>query len=146
MPSVNLRISQQGPLLDAKIGVSATRREAMQQAGEDVPEWVCVRLLIDTGTHFTCLDPWIIERLKLSPSGTVDIHTPSTDAQHAYNCQQYDISLMIPHPNINRIFGAVCAIESHLRHQGIDGLLGRDLLSQCLFIYNGELNTYTLSF
>lgn len=146
MPSVNLQILPLGPVLDVHIGISAPRRIAMEQAKIEPPKPAICRLLIDTGASCTCVDSWIINQLALTPSGVANIHTPSTSAGNTHTCNQYDTSLIIPHPAINRIFEAIPVIESQFSHQGIDGLLGRDVLKTCLFIYNGELGIYTLSF
>lgn len=146
MPSVNLNILPLGPVIDVHIGVSEPRRMALEQIQQPIPPAVACRLLIDTGASGTCVDSWIIQTLQLSPSGMVSIHTPSTSANNAHHCQQYDIALVIPHPAISRVFAAIPVIESSFAHQGIDGLLGRDLLESCLLVYNGELGIYTLSF
>lgn len=53
---------------------------------------------------------------------------------------------MIVHPNLRRVFSAIPVLESHLAHQGIHGLLGRDVLSKCLLVYNGEMGLFTLAF
>lgn len=118
----------------------------MKKAGQPIPDPVVAQLLIDTGASCTCIDPWIINKLHLTPSGMIDIHTPSTTANSAHACQQYDAALTILHPSLNRNFNAIPVIESNVKHQGIDGLLGRDVLSHCLFVYNGELKIHTLSF
>lgn len=147
MPSVNLQILPQfGPVIDVHVGVSAPRRKALEAAGLTVPAPVTCRLLIDTGASSTCVDPSILKPLNLTPSGVASIHTPSTTAGNSHTCNQYDVSLMILHPSLIRTFGALPVIESNLSHQGIEGLLGRDVLAHCLFIYNGELGVHTLSF
>lgn len=146
MPSVNFSISRLGAVVDVQIGVSEPRRMALIQAQQPIPTPVACRLLIDTGASVTCVDSWIIQQLQLSPIGMVSIHTPSTTAHNAHACQQYDVSLIIPHRAMNGIFPAIPVIESSFTHQGIDGLLGRDILTRCLLVYNGELDAYTLSF
>lgn len=146
MPSVNLNISQQGAMIDVLIEVSQQRKLAMQSAGLIAPIAVPCRLLIDTGASSTCLDSWIFKSLNINPIGTVEMHTPSTSVNNAHRCNQYDICLIVPHQAINRYFHTIPALESEFSHQGIDGLLGRDILESCLFIYNGELGIYTLSF
>jgi hypothetical protein len=118
----------------------------MELAGLAIPSAASCRLLIDTGASGTCLDSWIIQHLGLTPSGVAQVHTPSTTAHSLHTCNQYDVSLVIPHPELSRIFHAIPVMESQFAHQGIDGLLGRDILGNCLFIYNGELGIYTLSF
>ena len=146
MPSVNLLISPRGPVIDVRIGISRPRQDALIQAGLAVPPSVDGRLLIDTGASMTCIDPGIIQQLQLSPSGVVPIHTPSTAAGQAHDCNQYDVSLTILHPSLNRIFSTIPVVESHLAHQGIDGLFGRDILDHCILIYSGELKLCILSF
>ncbi|MCP5197532.1 MAG: aspartyl protease family protein [Gammaproteobacteria bacterium] len=146
MPSVNLNILPLGPVIDVHVGVSSPRREALTEAGQPVPSPVACRLLIDTGASGTCIDSELIKQLQLSPSGIVSIHIPSTNANQSHPCQQYDVSLLIPHPRISRVFSAIPIIASSFSHQGIDGLLGRDVLASCLLVYNGELGIYTLSF
>jgi hypothetical protein len=146
MPSVNLNILPLGAVIDVHIGVSGPRREALAQAHQPIPPPVACRLLIDTGASCTCVDEGVIQQLQLSPSGVVNIHTPSTSAHQTHACQQYDISLILPHPAISRVFSAIPVIQSSFAHQGMDGLLGRDLLASCLLVYNGELGIYTLSF
>lgn len=146
MPSVNLLISPRGAADGVRIGVSKPRQEALIQAGLPVPPSLDCRLLIDTGASSTCIDAGIIQQLQLSPSGIVSIHTPSTSAGQTHPCDQYDVSLAIPHPALSRIFSAIPVIESQLAHQGIDGLFGRDILDQCVLIYSGELKLCILSF
>ena len=146
MPSVSLPILPLGPMIDALVGVSEPRKDALTKASQPVPAYVRSRLLIDTGATSTCLDSSIIQQLALSPSGLVSIHTPSTNANNAHQCQQYDVSLLFPLPAFNRLFKAIPVVETNLAHQGIDGLLGRDVLAKCLLIYNGDLGIFTLSF
>ncbi|HRD66679.1 MAG TPA: aspartyl protease family protein [Candidatus Competibacter sp.] len=146
MPGVNVQIQANGPIITAQIGVSSPRRAALTQSGATVPPSVPCRLLVDTGASCTCVDPTIIKQLGLSPSGSVPIHTPSTSPGNLHHCPQYDVSLIIVHPSLNRIFGAIPVLESSLCHQGIDGLLGRDVLSKCLLVYNGEIGLFTLAF
>lgn len=146
MPCVNLQILDLGPVIDVLVHISAPRKSAIESAGLPVPPPVRSRLLIDTGASCTCLDEGVIELLNLTPSGATPIQTPSTTESNPHLCNQYDVSLIIPHNALSRQFNAVPVIESKFSHQGIDGLLGRDILNHCVFIYNGELGIYTLSF
>jgi len=55
--------------------------------------------------------------------------------------------LLIPASNSPPlIFQTIPVIASELAIQGIDALIGRDILDQCLFAYNGSAKTFTLAF
>jgi len=103
--------------------------------------------LVDTGASGTCVDPDLIKSLSLQPTGKTAISTPST-AGSVHYCDQYDVSLFIPgNAGIGgHIVAAIPIITTHLRSQGIDGLLGRDVLNNCVVIYNGSASFLTLAY
>ncbi|HSH39257.1 MAG TPA: hypothetical protein VK993_10755 [Chthoniobacterales bacterium] len=73
------------------------------------------------------------------------IHTPSTAGQpHA--CNTYDIHLTLSHPALSFYIGALPVIQSSLHHQGIQALIGRDVLGNCLLVYDGRAGIYILGF
>jgi predicted aspartyl protease len=106
---------------------------------------VSLRALVDTGASGTVIDPTAIQTLGLSPTGMVSIHTPSTGGT-SVNCAQYDVMLAIYHPNHSLVMGTIPVIASHLASQGIHALIGRDVLSRCLLIYDGAISQFTLAF
>lgn len=73
--------------------------------------------------------------------------TPTTGATYQL-LNRYDVDL--------EFFGAVNqrlvlledfpVLEAPLSAQGIEGLIGRDVLSRCLFVYDGNANTFSLFF
>jgi len=89
----------------------------MKKVGRPIPDPVVAQFLIDTGASCTCIDPWIVQKLQLTPSGQIDIHTPSTTANNAHVCHQYDVALTILHLGINRYFNAILVLESNVKHQ-----------------------------
>jgi predicted aspartyl protease len=103
--------------------------------------------LIDTGASCTCVDPAIIQALRLSPTGSTMVLTASTGAQ-AHVTEQYDVSIQIysamDEPPLE--IPMIAVIASDLRAQGIDALIGRDVLSHCLLVYNGDMELFTLAF
>jgi len=50
------------------------------------------------------------------------------------------------HPELAFSFNALPVIESELKHQGILALIGRDVLADCLFIYDGRHGIFSLAF
>ncbi len=145
MPHLTLPISALGPTLDVRIGVSQPRAQALGAAGQPVPSPLNAHVLIDTGASCTCIDAAILAALKLPPSGSAFVSTPSTGiAPHIAN--QFDVSLTLYHPALFRWWGAVPVVEAVLAPQGIGGLIGRDILAYCLFMYDGPANLFILGF
>jgi hypothetical protein len=146
MPHLSLPISTGGPILEFYVGVSLPRSNALKAAGMDVPQPVLVRGLIDTGASCTSVDPTVLKSLKLSPTGTIHVHTPSTVSGKPHLASQYDISVLLHHPKLTWHYHAIAVIESDLAHQGIQALIGRDILLNCLFAYDGQAQTFCLAF
>jgi hypothetical protein len=73
------------------------------------------------------------------------IRTPSTGIQ-PHIASQYDVSLILLHPMLTYTISAVPVIGSMLAIQGIQALIGRDVLANCLFIYDGRSGLFTWAF
>ncbi len=131
MPHLTLPIGALGPTLDILVGVSQPRAQAIAAAGQAVPSPRVAHVLLDTGSSCTCIDAGILAALNLPPSGSTFVRTPSTGtAPHIAN--QFDVSLTLHHPALYRWWGAVPVVEAVLAPQGIQGLIGRDILANCL--------------
>jgi hypothetical protein len=145
MPHLTLQMSAGGPLIDILVGVSVPRQAALRAAKQSIPSPVQIRALIDTGASCTCIDPSVPKQLGLAPTGVAPMHTPSTgNLPHLAN--QYDVSLVLIHQKLNLNLFTVPVAESQLAIQGIQGLLGRDVLQNCLFVYDGQSGMFTLAF
>lgn len=120
----------------------------MKLAGLPIPKPVLGRFLIDTGASCTVVDTALIAPLNLPPTGSVAMHTPST-AGSAHTCNQYDVMLFMSSgtaPGSGHIVDALPVIEADLKSQGIDGLIGRDVLASCVLVFNGTANTVSLGY
>src|ERR1035438_4967701 len=137
-----------GPILIGFIGVSQARRTALAAAAQPIPSFIPIRGLIDTGASGTCIDPSVLTTLGLTPTGSVTVNTPSTGSS-PHTADQYDVSLMIPSGTttqpalVVQNLAVMCA--ELLAAQGFHALVGRDILSRCLFAYNGTANLFTLA-
>jgi hypothetical protein len=88
----------------------------------------------------------LLTPLQLQPTGVIQVHTPSTNGAPV-SCNQYDVQLAIGSPNGAPFnIDALPVTESNLAGQGILGLIGRDVLSRCTFIYNGVTGQYILCY
>jgi len=92
------------------------------------------------------IDPASIASLGLTATGSVTISTPST-GQDGHDCNQFDVSLIFQLAGgYSYTVYAVPVIEADLSVQGIQGLLGRDVLARCVFVYDGGAESISLSF
>lgn len=137
-----------GPTLNVVVAVSAPRAEALQGAGEEIPAAQTIRGLVDTGASGTCIHPDVLKALNLTPTGTTLVYTPST-GDKPVEALQYDVGLMIPgataaHQPLLRL--TIPVIASRLPQQGIEALIGRDVLRSCVLVYNGQEDIFTLAY
>jgi predicted aspartyl protease len=148
VPHFTLDIDAAGPTVNAQVNVSEGRRTALESQGVAVPPPRVVRALIDTGASFSSVEPTVLAALGLTPTGTIDFVTPST-GQNVVTTDTYDVDVVIykgpKDPPLSMPNLRVAACELFLR-QGIHALIGRDILSKCILIYNGELNEFSLAF
>jgi aspartyl protease len=145
MPHLTLPLSPEGCVVGLYVGVSAPRAEALAKASLPVPQAVQMRALIDTGATGTVIHAPLVKPLGLTPTGTVPVHTPST-AGKALPCLQYDVLLAIFHPKGSLVLGTMPVIAADLTGTGTEGLIGRDVLGGCLFIYDGVASQFSLAF
>ena len=147
MPHFTLELGPGGPELKAVVGVSQPRAEALTQAGKPIPKAVAIRALVDTGASGTCIDPSVLKSLGLTATGSTLVHSPTTRGA-AQPADQYDVSILIfgkaTEPPL--VVPSLAIMESELLVQGIQGLIGRDILCNCLLTYNGAVGTFTLAF
>lgn len=139
MPHFTLTFTQGAPMINAVVMVSAARRAAIEALKQPVPQPQAIRALVDTGASHTCIDPTVLQALQLQPTGSIPIHTPSTGGT-PMSADTYDIGLMIPGPPATLPFVRanmqVSAMDL-ISGQGLQMLLGRDVLSQFVMTYNG---------
>ena len=149
MPHFTLQILPGGPLLTAVATVSEPRRDALTTAEQPLPAPQRITALLDTGASCTNIDPSVLTALNLPPTGTALVHTPST-GNAPVTVDQYDIGLAIfaattHHPPLHLPTVPVIASEL-LQSQGFHALIGRDILSQCIFHYNGSTGLFSLAY
>jgi hypothetical protein len=133
-------------MVDAFVSVSQPRRAALLAAKQPVPNPVQIRGLLDTGASGTAIDPSVLTTLGLTPTGTTLVSTPTTGAT-PQTVEQYDIGIVIPAPSGAPLFGQTLPVIASelLLAQGFHALIGRDILSQCVFVYNGS-GFFTLAY
>jgi predicted aspartyl protease len=149
MPHFTLAVDANGPIVNAGVSVSEGRRAALIAQGQPVPGMRTIRALVDTGASFTSIEPQVLQALNLTPTGTIDIVTPSTGSG-VHTTETYDIDFIIGGPDASAIPLSIpnlrIAASELFLHQGIHALIGRDILGRCILVYNGSINHFSLCF
>ena len=134
LPFTSATLLQQGPHIG--IVISATRREVTEgkAAGLELPEWA-VRALIVTGASQTLINPQIAATCKLKQTGRAKINAVGGEAGEY---PEYAAAISFPDtglPAIEAIRVVACPI---IRQPFFSCLIGRDILSKWLVIYDGR--------
>lgn len=139
-------VNDDGPILEVILGITVPRQKALERNAMNVPSPVSARMLIDTGASHSSIDQRYVSVLDLRSVGKVQIHTPST-GQTPVVADEFDIAITVRgsegHSHLIPITPVFSCDHSE---QGIDGLFGRDVLNEAVFLYDGFRKIYTLSF
>jgi hypothetical protein len=135
-------------MIAAVVGVSQARGNALLQAGQPVPEPIKIQAMIDTGASGTCIDPSVLDQLNLTPTGSIQVNSPTTGTQPVV-ADQYDVSLVIfcGPGQIPLAHFTLPVLKSELLvAQGFHALIGRDVLRGCLLSYDGANGLFSLAY
>lgn len=128
-----------GPVVEVQFTPPPILQEIQKSAGETISSGVRVLALIDTGATRTVLKRGLAKKLGLNPVGSVRINTPSSTG---VLCYEYVVQVTFPaNVNVNCV-----VIESDLKDQPIQCLIGRDILALGTLIYMGHSELFSLSF
>ncbi len=128
-----------GPRVSVSVGVSQAAAAALITSGQPVPAAVPANALIDTGASGSVITRDLAQRLGLQPVGVTLVNTPSgTNVQ----ASMYAVRLMLS-PTV--VFETTATEAESIRAQGLDALIGRDVLSQAVFVYIGYVNQFTIA-
>ena len=130
-----------GPRLQVEIHLPLILEEDLEKRGIPSPGPITGLALIDTGASITAVDrEEIINKFNIQPIGITEVVTPSGRAKQNI----YPVSLSFPGTSLPRV-PLVIAVGSELKQQNFVVLIGRDILSHCVLVYNGTGAIITLS-
>jgi len=147
MPNLTVAVAVDRPMvIELLVAPSEARAEELRNAGLNVPLPILVTALVDTGTKETLVERRVAEKLGLEPSDVRDVYgvgsgeTPVAGVVYLMRViyagvPALDLASTVP----------VVAVED-LSRFGVRMLLGRDLLSRCVLIYNGPEGRGTFAF
>jgi hypothetical protein len=142
LPSFELSVPDlqtSGPILQVFIGPS---RELIAALGtEAVAAPIPVSALVDTGAAATVITRETAALLGLRSVGAVSVHTPTTI--DPVLCRQFHVNVYL-----STAFAVenIVVIEAPLTGQSFQCLIGRDVLSHGVLMYDGLHNRFSLTF
>jgi predicted aspartyl protease len=128
-----------GPVVDVEVHVSTYLARRLLAQGQRVPPPVRIDAIVDTGATWCVFKPDVFQQLSIQPYDEAAISTTSV-LNELRNCYHVDISI-----GGHRI-DKLTALEAPLGGCPAHGLIGRNVLSQGVLLYDGRLKRFTLTF
>jgi hypothetical protein len=148
MNTLRIPVRPEGALVEIAVGLAYPDVRIQRQAGRPVPDPVPVLALIDTGAQATAVDPAALTAvigLGIQPTRFVFVNLSGAGTQPS---AEYAVGLAVgPTATGKKPIFAVrsqLVIAQDLAPLGYQAIIGRDLLAQCLLIYDGPGNSVTL--
>lgn len=150
MPMTHGRLTAAGAVIDVMLGVGPMRERLLRKHSLRVPGPVPVRAVIDTGASISGFASRFFKELELPPVGIQRILTPSTTTDTPCECELFDVTIYLIANGQPHAFTNLRVIAAHGWHpaaeEGVEALIGRDLLDQGTFYYYGKERTFTFGF
>jgi hypothetical protein len=151
MTAFSLPCPADGPLVSVRIGFTAALERDIRRAGRPVLSPLTLFALLDTGAEVSMIEqglltPFVREGMKLE--AVVGINAPGLGG-FTY-CPQFMVRFQIVHPSASQrldlTFAATELIERPLGAPAYQVLIGRDILSRCVFTLDGPAGEFTLTY
>jgi hypothetical protein len=143
MPAYSLTIpdlEHTGPILDIEVLPSRPVLEMLQEKRGGM-EPLVVRAMIDTGASMSVIQAGLLDSFGIFPTNRLHASTPTSSG---YPCGVYPLQLLMPGHHERPL--SVDVVELPLQGQHVQFLIGRDILQFGVFIYQGHIDSFTLSF
>jgi Aspartyl protease len=143
MPWLTLPTTGDGFALSVLVGLNGMATTSLLAAGGPVPPPIPAGALVDTGTNVTCVAAPILRRLGLLPITSRTTQTAGGTMQ----VDLYEVSLSVLGPlGILFINEHLVVMELSQPPEGVEVLVGRDLLSEWFVVIDGRAQQFTLAF
>ena len=139
------QLIRQGPVLPIQVLVPTALEKLLRSQGQQVPPPVSGFALIDTGATKSAVDDQVIRSLKVAPIGKITTHT----AGGVVSQNLYPVRFHFPVNKWMIEFSSVIGVNLKayaVMGKNLIALVGRDVLSRCIFIYNGTAASFTVAF
>ena len=133
-----------GPVLNVIISLPKPLVELFTKEGKKIPNVKSGVALIDTGATKSCVHNTIMRGLEVNPTGIITSHA----ANGPKECNLYPAHFTFPEAHLEIELASIVEVDltgQHFNGQQIIVLIGRDILLNSIFVYNGPLGLYTIA-
>ena len=131
---------ESGPVLRVSLRPPPSRIAYLVGAGRPPPTPVSGLALVDTGADATCVDRRVAERARLGFVGETRMTSATHDGEIV---PLYSGRLAIDGLARDIELETICGLN--LEPQGLVAVIGRDILEECVLVYNGPDGSFSLS-
>lgn len=137
-------LANNGPILDVSISIPQALADLYARQRTPLPSPITGIALIDTGATRSCVHGPIMRNLGVNPIGVVTSGTAAGPSPH----NLFPAHFTFPAAGIDLDFSAVVGVDltgQIINGQQLMALIGRDVLSRGIFVYNGPLGAFTFA-
>src|SRR4051812_41581079 len=128
-----------GPVIQIRIEVPSALAASLVAASQIVPNPIDGIALIDTGATITSIHAPILVGMGINPVGVATVGTAGgPKPQSAYAARVSFPGTPLPGFELAQIIGCDLTGQTVLNQQPLIGLIGRDILSRAVLVYNGS--------
>lgn len=146
MPNLTFSVAwDRPPVIDLVVGLAEEDTRKMKAEGHLVPRPEVVPALLDTGASASLISRDVVDRLRLERQG--DQVVSGIGGAISVTGEVGVVRILFPGiPPRQLAHSAQVIIVPNLNHLGARMILGRDILSKCVLVYNGPHGTCTFAF
>ena len=148
MPILNFEAhyTTKRPIVTLYVAIGRDDAAAYREVGRSLPDPLNVRALVDTGADRSVVALSILKKLGLNPVGQTDLYTASTGGQPEVR-DDYVVDLSFSGDKPGRLAEDLIVVGSDgLSGLSVEMLLGRDVLGNCLLVYDGPNRRFSLAY
>lgn len=141
-------------MVRVRVGLDQSTILSLRQAGQAIPQPLIVDALIDTGAECCCVDPIVVARVGLplysfgfsAAPGSGSTPIPAFGGATVGTFHTASLTIVHPAQQADLVIPNIVVQALSLRSFGIEAVIGRDVLSQCVLVYDGPAGSVTLAY
>ena len=138
-------LARSGPVLQVEVSVPTALSKFLASKGRPVPQPLTGWALIDTGATGSCADATVLTKLSLSPHRCCGGRNGWREDSAVLD----PAKLRFPGEGLEIEFTSLIGVDlsgQKIADRELIVLLGRDVLSRCVLVYNGPGGFFTVAF